>query len=206
MCKLRRAVLNTSEPSHPRTVAVIGGGVSGITTALALQLSGISTALYVREDPTDDHIRLVNPPELASIHAAASILPHSVNSSNVGSWLQVSQRVFQALAFSAVSGVRKQTHYEMFETAAIVPPDYQSAMDNFVIIGDDEVMSSRAPRRSANQAVRGWCFDAYFCESATYLRYLYSLYCAVGGRVLLTASLGLDEHLLSYLESRLSEL
>jgi D-amino-acid oxidase len=191
-------VTATARP-HLGSVAVLGGGVSGISTALLLQLSGISTVLYAQARPTDYPAQMPAAPEFATLHAAASVIPHSVQSSRIRPWVDASREFFRMLAFRADTGVRLQSHYELFETSPIMKPSYAPSMDNFEMVDDRELSHSRLPRRLTAATVAGWRFDAYFCEAPTYVRYLYSLYTAIGGRVLSTNKLGLDGHLISYL-------
>lgn len=188
-----------SSQGEPGSVAVLGGGVSGITTALLLQLQGLQTTLYARERPSGDPSQAWAAPEFATLHAAASVLPHSVRSSRMPEWTSTSRAFFRALAFRAEAGVRTQTHYEMFERASVPSPAYAHAVDNFEMLYAHEVSDHRVPRRGDAAAVVGWRFDAYFCEAPTYLRYLYRFYEASGGHVKssLPSSKG---RLLSYLQ------
>src|SRR5579872_6593753 len=95
------------------SVAIIGGGVIGVTTGILLNLYGVKTKIYTEylaEDmrPTDFQA----PNELASIYAAASVIPHFVDHPKAKDILDVSQKFFHRLAFSATCGVRVQRHYE----------------------------------------------------------------------------------------------
>ncbi len=62
-------------------VVVLGGGVIGLTTAIVLKLHGFQVTVVSKHkfdklysDQISDR-----PPELASMHAAASVIPHSVD-------------------------------------------------------------------------------------------------------------------------------
>src|SRR5579872_6124633 len=66
----RQIVRSDSE----QAVAVIGGGISGITTAILLQLTGHSTAVYTKRQPSFEP-DADRPPEFATLHAAASVIP-----------------------------------------------------------------------------------------------------------------------------------
>ena len=62
----------------PLSVAILGGGVIGVTTGILLNLHGIKTKIYTEYmaegmSPLD---KVSSPPELASIYAAASVIPH----------------------------------------------------------------------------------------------------------------------------------
>jgi D-amino-acid oxidase len=163
-------------------VAIIGGGISGVTTAVLLQVKGYRTVLYARAVP-EYGPGAVRPPAFATPHAAASILPHSVASPNVARWTGVSQAFFRALAFRASCGVRSQAHYEIFEEADTASPDYAASVENFRRLTPDELLQSQVPRRSGATQTSGWVFDAYFCAGPDYLAWLYDFYAAVGGSV-----------------------
>jgi 2-polyprenyl-6-methoxyphenol hydroxylase-like FAD-dependent oxidoreductase len=72
-------------PQSAHDVAVIGGGVSGLTTAVLLQANDYRTTLctQARPGPEPDVAR---DPEFATLHAAASILPHSVEGISTVTW------------------------------------------------------------------------------------------------------------------------
>ena len=177
-------------------VAIIGGGIAGLTTAILLHANGYRTELYTKLVPSNkpDESRV---PEFASLHAAASVLPHSVRSPNVERWTSISQHFFRALSFRATCGVRTQVHYEICEAARVGEPEYAAAVDNFEMLSPAELSKPWVPRRRDAANVSGWRFDAFFCEAPEYVRHLYSLYKAIGGRVEDTDLPGTD--ILAYL-------
>jgi D-amino-acid oxidase len=182
----------------PANVAVLGGGVTGITTAVMLQLRGISTTLYAKDLPFYS-LQSAPAQEFATPHAAASVLPHSVRSAQLPSWTCTSLDFFGALAFRAEAGVRLQKHYEMFERASVGEPPYADFLDNFEILTRREISQGRVPVRTSASALSGWRFDVYFCEARTYLRYLYRLFEAIGGTIVSSIQMDLDDHLVGYL-------
>ena len=169
-------------PDNATPIAVIGGGVSGVTTAVLLQVAGYDTVLYARALP-EYGADAVRPAGFATPHAAASILPHSVSSPNVARWTGVSQAFFRTLAFRACCGVRNQTHYEIFEDPATPSPEYAKSVENFRRLTPDELSQVQVPRRSGAMQTGGWRFDAYFCAGPDYLAWLYDFYAAMGGSV-----------------------
>ena len=169
-------------PDSDPPVAIIGGGISGVTTAVLLQVAGYTTVLYARALP-EYGADAVRPPGFATPHAAASILPHSVASPNVVRWTGVSQAFFRTLAFRACCGVRSQTHYEIFENPDTPSPDYAESVENFRRLTPDELSRIQVPRRHGATQIGGWRFDAYFCAGPDYLAWLYDFYAAVGGLV-----------------------
>src|ERR1700679_1505599 len=147
-------------PSADRRIAVIGGGISGLTTAILLQVMGYRTVLCARMRPSYE-ADAARPPDFATPHAAASILPHSVASPNVGRWTSISQAFFRTLSFPGSCGVRSQVHYEIFENPVLAEPAYAGSVENFRHLTAAELEAEWVPRRSGAQAIHGWKFDAF---------------------------------------------
>jgi D-amino-acid oxidase len=166
-----------------RSIAILGGGISGVTTAILLQMIGYRTVLYTCAEPSYEP-DAARPSEFATLHAAASVLPHSVSSPNVARWTGISREFFRVLAARAGCGVRGQVHYEIFEDPVLAMPAYAESVDNFRFLTAEELSDSRVPRRSGAWETFGWKFDAFFCEAPVYVRYLYLLHGEIGGRVL----------------------
>jgi D-amino-acid oxidase len=185
--------------SFDNRVAVIGGGIAGLTTAILLQANGYRTFLYAKDRP-GPILDVGGPPEFASLHAAASVLPHSAKAPEIAEWTSISYRFFRALSFQATCGVRSQDHYEVFEEESVDRPDYFNAVERFEMLGPESLRRSWVPRRSGADQIAGWRFQAFFCEAPVYLRYLYDLYEFCGGRIVdrahsLLEFLGLDYQL-----------
>jgi D-amino-acid oxidase len=177
-------------------IAVIGGGVIGITTAVLLQANGHPTVLYTVAQPSD--FRDASPSAFASLHAAASILPHSVASPRSTHWISISQEYFRILSAQGDTGVRTQRHYEIFE-AAVSAPSYHAAVRDFEMLTDAELVARGAPMRPGTESVSGWSFSAFFCEAPTYLAFLYDLFVSSGGEVIAGSALPKSPRLTAYL-------
>ncbi len=97
-----------------KEIAIIGGGINGITTALLLDIAGYRTNIY-----TEHKISLPQPynknapKEVSSFYPAASIpkKPHFV-AGNTEELHRNSWEFFETLWVSGSMGIRKQTHYE----------------------------------------------------------------------------------------------
>jgi D-amino-acid oxidase len=165
-----------------RPVAVIGGGVSGITTAILLQITGYRTAVYTKARPSFEP-GAGRPEEFATLHAAASVIPHSVVSPKLSHWTGISQQFFRVLALTGRCGVRRQLHYEISEDPNEPNPLYAGSVENFARLTADELTGAAVPRRSAAREIFGWKFDMYFCEAPEYLRFLYGFYLNLGGQI-----------------------
>jgi len=63
-------------------------------------------------------------------------------------------------------------------------PAYAKSVANFELLTSRELQETWVPRRSEAHEIHGWKFEAFFCEAPEYVRYLYSLYAEIGGRVL----------------------
>jgi hypothetical protein len=173
--------LDSAAVGQIERIAVIGGGVTGITTAVLLQASGHPTVIYAAATPTDPP--LGRPAAFASLHAAASIHPHSVTSPHSQRWTETSQEYFSALAVQPGTAVRSQRHYELFEDHEAPPPNYASVVRDFELLDNATVHRRRAPARPGAESVSGWSFSALFCEAPEYLTFLYLLYGALGGEI-----------------------
>jgi D-amino-acid oxidase len=166
-------------------VVVLGGGVIGLTTAIVLKLHGFQVTVVSKhsfEKLYSDQLA-DRSPDLASIHAAASVIPHSVNHPSEKEILAVSQKFFHRLSFSAGFGVRVQRHYELFEEPQN-PPEYARVVKDFTLLDDNGkgwTKDKCVPRRKKSEGVWGWYFNAFFAEVPTYMNALYNLYNAVGG-------------------------
>jgi D-amino-acid oxidase len=184
--------------SHDERIAVIGGGVVGITTAVLLQANGHRAVVYATARPSD--FPRAKPPAFASLHAAASILPHSVASPRATGWTAASQAYFRRLTESTEGAVRRQRHYEIFEREDPPLPSYHDSVPDFETLSQADLHARRAPIRPGAASASGWSFSAFFCEAPRYLRFLYDLFRAIGGEVTPSGFLPDPPSLTSYLE------
>lgn len=180
-----------------RSVAILGGGVVGVTTGLLLNLHGYRTRIYTNFRPDNFNPNAApryRPSEVASLHAAASVIPHSVEveGHRIDELTEISQEFFRRLAFTATCGVRYQTHYEVYEEPPegdpSFRPEYADVVGEFEPFPTDGSGDDNAPRRSEGMPIYGWSFEAIFAEAPSYLTRLYELYEASGGYVTLTGS------------------
>lgn len=140
-------------------VVVLGGGVIGLTQALILKLHGYKVTVLSKHEFKNLHSANLSerPAELASIHAAASVIPHSVNHPSEKEILTISQKFFHRLAFSAGFGVRVQRHYEVHERKAD-PPEYARTVKDFTLLPDNGsgwVDDHNIPRRKDAKGIWG---------------------------------------------------
>lgn len=163
-------------------VAVLGGGVSGVTTALLLNLLGYRTRLYAPLRADEAPPEAV--PEFASRYPAASVIPHAIGVPDVAWHTRVTQRFFAAFAaHDPAAGVRWQRHYEVFERPVEALPLYAGGMRNFRRLPEDGRGGPGVPRRPEAEGIYGWSFDCLFAETPRYMARLFALYRQTGGTV-----------------------
>lgn len=159
------------------TISIIGGGISGITTAVTLQLLGYQTLCFaehlVDEDAPHD-------PRFASLYPAASVIPHSVHNEHLNSLFPNSLSVFGMLYKKAFPGIAKHRHFEVFEFP-VEAPDYTSFLENYLPL--QQIQSSRIPHRPEAPVLYGWRFDCFVGEWPVYIQQLYKLYKQLGGKI-----------------------
>jgi len=158
------------------TVAVLGGGIIGITTAISIQMSGYDTRIYTEYRP--DKIGEYDAPEaLTSMYAAASIKPSTVRKDNLNETLSISQNIFEKLS-GIDFPVNQERHYVLSEKN-IKKPEYKDVVENFTMITDE----TNIPKRKSISNINGWYFDTYFVNTIDYISKLYKLYENMGGIV-----------------------
>lgn len=168
-------------------IAIVGGGVIGITTAVVLQALGFATVVYAERAPAVPQ-GTISPPDFATVHAAASVLPHSVRTGRAVKWTQATTALLRTLESVGHPGVRLQRHFEVFESPTTPLPDYASALDRIELIKDEPDRPLQFPRREGATAASGWSFDAWFCEGPLYIAGLQALYQEMGGTVVSAAT------------------
>jgi D-amino-acid oxidase len=174
-------------------ICVVGGGVSGFTTAVVLCLLGYRVELVARDlignrgpraRPTD--------PTFASLYPAASIIPRSVVIADLAWHLETSMRFYAALQFAAVAGVRRQRHYELFE-APVEVPEYALHLPAFTLVPSGVAPSHPVPRRRGAKGVWGWAFECFFAEMPEYGRWLRRTFSGLGGHARRCGQLALED-------------
>lgn len=160
-------------------IIVIGAGVSGVTTALALQLLGYNTEI-ISDRTVLDVSQKNKHPEFASLFPSASVIPHSVYSDRLEELFRQSQSLFYELRKHTFAGITIQKHFEVFEFEAD-RPDYCDWMLNFSPINNLAAMA--IPRRSDDKPLHGWVFDCIFADWSLYFPALIAFYQERGGTI-----------------------
>jgi glycine/D-amino acid oxidase-like deaminating enzyme len=166
-------------------VVIVGGGVSGVTTGIVLQLLGYQTRLLCQHW-IGDTLNATRPdscePRFASQYAAASVIPHSAAITDESWHLHASLRLFEVLRSRGDAGVRTQRHYEIFEWPQLVA-SYAEAMPGYHVLPVNGKGEPGVPRRADGVPVYGWSFQAYFADMPRYCEFLSGLYCRLGGKL-----------------------
>ena len=161
-------------------VTILGGGISGITTALTLQLLGFETTCYsehfVGADTPDD-------PKFASLYPAASIIPHSVFSDQSEKLFDDSQSVFELLLKHEKEGIKEHLHYELYEFEKD-DPHYAGSLKDYQRIEDLKSGGLQIPHRLHAPELHGWKFQCIVAEWPVYISNLYNWYKKAGGRLI----------------------
>ena len=166
-------------------VAILGSGIQGITSALALQLAGLEVTIFSK-DRSDLLVKTVSQQShsanISTYHAGASVIAHGHNTDFVKHLTQMSLRIYQHFAATASFGIRPQRHFEIFENRPKNRPNFLDVQKNVIPI-EELPRSYKIPHRTAAEDVAGWRFDIYFIESIQYLDSLYNLFSVIGGKI-----------------------
>ena len=161
-------------------VLILGAGINGLTTGVLLSALGIPSTIVTHRRA--DRSSTAPDPFFASRYPAASVIPHAVRVDDVVAHMRETQAFFEVLRQHGTFGVRQQMHYELFESPVEDPP-YAPTMHDFRRLPGDGSGRPSAPSRPGTDAVYGWRFRTYFAETPTYVRRLFDVYEAAGGRV-----------------------
>jgi D-amino-acid oxidase len=165
-------------------VCVLGGGVSGITTAIVLQSLGFNPVIYTRERPLQNGEQRPNP-AVPTGYAMATAYPHNLRVANLERISDDTQKVFSALLQEKASGVQIQQLFEVFETEPDPAPLADRRMNFQTFEGKPKTVATtvRAPVREGAEHIWGWSFDTYFADMPLYIPFLWSLFSDLGGTV-----------------------
>ena len=156
-------------------IAIIGAGVSGITTGILLQEHGFEVTIYAEQEFSKN---LINP-KFASLYPAASIIPHSVSHYDLIRLFKESQQFFNHLYEQKFLGITKHRHFELF-SYRINKPDYLIGMHNVNKVSEEEWTPSHPSITTPN----GWAYDCFFTDWNTYFNQLIQLFKRNNGSII----------------------
>lgn len=142
-------------------IAIIGAGVSGLTTAYILDDMGWNVTVISKDDPRDDILH----PEFSSLYPAASIIPHSVYSNDLLEIFSLSSDYFQSLYEQRFPGVSIYQHFELFSYNQPLP-DYAESLPELETW--DEFKHMFHPKHPDHAIKSGWKFRGFFADWPTY--------------------------------------
>ena len=161
---------------------VLGGGITGITTAIVLQSLGVSCAIITEDVPLQSHIQPVSPFVPTDL-AMASAYPHNLKVENLIGISDASQAVFAELCKQDDTGVELCRLFEVFEQEPDPAPlaDRRMHFQSFEGTAHSLRQTINPPVRPGAERLWGWRFESYFADMPRYLSFLWSLYKERGG-------------------------
>lgn len=146
-----------------RTIVIIGAGVSGLTTGVALLEAGLPVRLVAEEVPG-----------VTSLAAGAMWGPYLVEPwARVREWSLASLRAFETLAADPATGVRMVSGIEAARTQ-VPAPDWSTLLPDFRICAPEELPAGFAS---------GYRFTVPLIDMPVYLEYLLGRFQRAGGVV-----------------------
>lgn len=153
-----------------KKIAIVGAGVTGLTTAILLRLSGYKVEVFSREHPVIDYKN----PFFASSFPAASILPHSIKSPISKKLFLRSTQFYHQLFEHNFPGIQRQIHYEVFSEALKNNPTYLPWLPGYTEIP----VTGRyfIPHLPNNPVSRAWKSSMFFVDWPIYWKSLLSTF------------------------------
>ena len=153
-----------------KKVAIVGAGVTGLTTAIMLRLSGYEVHVFTRTYPAINHSN----PFFASAFPAASILPHSIMSPISKKLFLDSVMFYKQLFERKFSGINRQIHYEVFSEPTQKNPVYLKWLPGYTELSlDDRCFIPHLPQYTVSRA---WKFPMFFVDWPIYWKSLLKIF------------------------------
>lgn len=149
-----------------QTVAVLGAGVMGCSTAILLSGLGYKVKVYSSQRLTFENISQI--PSFASAYPAASVIPHSVYDERIDRWFKDSTEFFNVFVRSESVPVGLQTHYEVFERQEDVSKPSAHSL-NLRYLNSEWTAPIKRPE--IDEAF-GFSFRCHFCDMPFYAEWL----------------------------------
>lgn len=155
-----------------KSIAIIGAGISGITTAVLLQAYGFDVTIYTKEHLFSG----TSNPKFASRFPSASIIPHSVSHRELNELFITSQSFFKKLLMSSFPGLTKHEHFELFAFDT-EQPEYLSQMEDL----KDFSNLDWCPSHSEIDTKSGWGYTCLFADWNFYFPHLIKKFTSQNG-------------------------
>ena len=158
-------------------IAVIGAGVSGITTSILLMKLGYSVRVYSKDQPFSP----ILDPTYVSLFPSASVIPHSIEHPKTEKLLRESQAFFKKLYRAQFKGLSLNQHYELF--AVVKTPDtYATLIPGFEVLRGAEL--EKVISHPLIGIISGWRFLCFFADWAVYFPELLKQFEHSGGTII----------------------
>ena len=159
-------------------IVILGGGITGLTTAIVLQSLGLSVKIVTEQLPRAAAGEGSLAPHVATSYAMASAYPHYLKVANLEQICDDSQTVFGFLNTDVNSGIEIQELYEVFEDKPEPPAlgSRRMALEYFDGKPNQLKNTIDPPARPGAEYLWGWKFDTYFADMPKYLSFLWSLF------------------------------
>lgn len=157
------------------SITVIGAGIQGISTAIALESAGYDTEIVSEKfsylDGEDQKSVTTN-------YAAASVFPVKVEHSDLtqNELISKGESTYEPFYDQRNIPVRKQDHYKVYEE------DLNFEMPNRMNIKSiKELNQHKIPKRRGEEIKSGYKCEEYFVEMPEYIPLLFDYYKYIGG-------------------------
>jgi len=162
-------------------VWVLGGGITGLTTAIACQSFGLKAGIIAEHAPGFSAAH--GGSLIATEYAMASAYPHNLRVANLEHISDLSQAVFKYLCSLPESGVKRYRMYEVFEHEPAQAPLSSRRMkfQHFEGRPDQLKRTIDPPSRPGATYLWGWTFETFFADMPEYLPFLWSMFFERGG-------------------------
>jgi glycine/D-amino acid oxidase-like deaminating enzyme len=161
----------------PPSVKVLGGGISGLTTAIVLQSFGYKVTI-VTEHAAKQTVGAREYPRIPTEYAMASAYPHNLQVRNLQRVSDDSQTVFSHIFQSGSRGIDIYRIFEVYEDEPGKAALGASRMNFEIFDGTPEQLktSIKPPARPGAEYLWGWVFDSYFADMPVYLGFLWEVF------------------------------
>jgi D-amino-acid oxidase len=159
------------------SVKVLGGGISGLTTAIVLQSFGYEVTIVTEHAArqTEGNREF---PHIPTEYAMASAYPHNLRVKDLQRVSDDSQTVFEHLFRTQKCGIDTYRIFEVYEDQPGEAALGASRMNFRTFDGPAEKLRQQLnpPIRPGAEYLWGWTFDSYFADMPVYLHYLWDLF------------------------------
>ncbi len=164
-----------SYPSSPR-VAIIGAGVSGLTTGVACASMGCEVNIYSDKFPASDQKNSL--PNSSSTFSKGAVIPKNIHQAEALMRFSESVAIYRKL-HSMDWPIQHQQHVEIRKQSRALP-EYLKVMDHLEI---PKTIPSDWLLKSENGTPGGWSYSYYLIDPPEYLSLMQTKFTELGGNL-----------------------